>query len=49
MVNQLMTKDLRIYYGDRTVSSVVLGKLYNHMQNDETGPLNLTLFTKLTQ
>lgn len=49
MVNQLMTKDLRTYFGERTVSSMVLGKLYSHMQNDETGPLNLTLFTKLTQ
>ena len=49
MVSQIMAKDPRIYYGEKTVFSMVLGRLYNHMQNDETGPQNLTLYTKLTQ
>lgn len=39
-----MTKKPRIYTGERTVSSInVLGKLDNHMQKNETGPLSYTV------
>ena len=50
MVNEFMTKDLKIYNGERTVSSINGVSLFNkccwefscHMQNNETGPLFYT-------
>ena len=38
-----MTKEPRIYDGERIVASVVLGKLDSHMQKNETGPLSYTI------
>jgi len=39
-----MTKDPRTHNGERTVSSIVLGKPGSHMQNNETGPLSYTIY-----
>ena len=43
-----MTKEPRLYNGERTVSSINgVGKLDNHMQKKETGPQSHTIHKKI--
>ena len=42
-----MTKDSRVYNGKRTISSIVLGKLDNHVEKNEGDP-HLTPYTKIS-
>lgn len=39
-----MTKDMKIYNGERKVSSINVRKMDSHMQKSETEPLSDTIY-----